>query len=156
MLSKAYALNCSCFATGAQNTWYIQKKKERAKKNHRWPHFHERNSNELHIGLGWGIGQNNLWKEIFLSKEKNNCNFWQVRYFKWRRFLSSTLFFFTVNWTQTAGFVTALIPLSSLYGISCRFEFHNLCRAWNRQHWLFIIWNFSLFTVMMELQCLQK
>ena len=23
-LSKAYALNCSCFATGAQNTLYIQ------------------------------------------------------------------------------------------------------------------------------------
>ena len=90
-----------------------------------------------------------------LSKyRKNNCNFWQVRYFKWRRFLSSTLFFFTVNWTQTAGFVTALIPLSSLYGISCRFEFHNLWRAWNRQHWLFIIWHFSLFTVMMELQFL--
>ena len=39
MLSKAYALNCSCFATGAQNTLYIQKKKERAKINHPWPHF---------------------------------------------------------------------------------------------------------------------
>ena len=108
----------------------------------------------LHIGLGWGIGQNNLWKEIFLSTEKNNCNFWQVRYFKWRRFLSSTLIFFTVNWTQTTGFVTALIPLLSLYGISCRFEFHNLRRAWNCQHWLFIIWHVSLFTVMMELQFL--
>ena len=59
--------------------------------------------------------------------------------------MSSTLFLFSVNWTQTAGFVTALNPLSSLYGISCRFEFHNLWRAWNRQHWLFIIWHFSLF-----------
>ena len=39
MLSKAYALNCFCFATGAQNTLYIQKKKERTKINHPWPHF---------------------------------------------------------------------------------------------------------------------
>ena len=38
-LSKAYAINCSCFATGAQNTLYIQKKKERTKINHPWPHF---------------------------------------------------------------------------------------------------------------------
>ena len=37
--SKAYAINCSCFATGAQNTLYIQKKKERTKINHPWPHF---------------------------------------------------------------------------------------------------------------------
>ena len=99
-----------------------------------------------------GIGQNNFWKEIFLISGKNYHIFWQVRYFKWRRFLSSTLFFFTVDWTQKVNFVTALIPLSSLYGISCRFEFHNLWRAWNRQHWLFIIWHFSLFKVMMELQ----
>ena len=83
-------------------------------------------------------------EKIFLSTGKNNCNFWQVRYFKWRRFLSSTLFFFTVNWTQTADLVTALIPLSSLYGISCRFEFHNLWRAWNRQHWLY---NLALFSI---------
>ena len=81
-----------------------------------------------------------------LSKyRKNNCNFWQVRYFKWRRFLSSTLFFFTVNWTQTAGFVTAFIPLSSLYGISCRFGFQKLWRAWNRQHWLF--YNLALLSI---------
>ena len=34
-LSKAYAINCSCFPTGAQNTLYIQKKKkERTKINH--------------------------------------------------------------------------------------------------------------------------
>ena len=33
-LSIAYAINCSCFATGAQNTLYIQKKKERTKINH--------------------------------------------------------------------------------------------------------------------------
>ena len=38
-LSKAYAINCSCFATGAQNTLYIQKKKERTIINHPWPHF---------------------------------------------------------------------------------------------------------------------
>ena len=38
-LSKAYAINCSCFATGAQNTLYKQKKKERTKINHLWPHF---------------------------------------------------------------------------------------------------------------------
>ena len=85
-------------------------------------------------------------------EKKNIHSFWQVEYFKWRRYLSSTLFFFTANWTQTAGFVTVLNPLSSLYEISRRFEFHNLWRAWNRQHWLFIIWHFSLFTLMMELQ----
>ena len=84
--------------------------------------------------------------------EKNIHTFWQVGYFKWRRFLSSTLFFFTANWTQTAGFVTVLNPLSSLYGISRRFEFHNLWRAWNRHHWLFIIWYFPLFTLMIKLQ----
>ena len=33
-LSKAYAINCSCFPTGAQNTLYIQKKKERTRINH--------------------------------------------------------------------------------------------------------------------------
>ena len=33
-LSKAYAINCSCFLTGAQNTLYMQKKKERTKINH--------------------------------------------------------------------------------------------------------------------------
>ena len=150
MLSKAYALNCSCFATGAQNTWYIQKKKERAKKKSSMTAF---SRTEFKRAAYWSRLRDRTKQSVKgnLSKyRKNNCNFWQVRYFKWRRFLSSTLFFFTVNWTQTAGFVTALIPLSSLYGISCRFEFHNLWRAWNRQHWLFIIWHFSLFTVMME------
>ena len=79
-----------------------------------------------------GIRQNHFWKEIFISTErKNGYNFWQVGYFKWRRFLSSTLYFFTVIWTQTAGFVTSLNPLSSLIKISCRFQFHNLWRAWN-------------------------
>ena len=38
-LSKAYAINCSCFATGAQNTLYKQQKKERTKISHLWPHF---------------------------------------------------------------------------------------------------------------------
>ena len=99
-----------------------------------------------------GTGQNNLWKEIFISTEKKTHNFWEVVCLKWSRFLPSTLFSFTANWTQTAGFVTVLNPLSSLYEISRRFEFHNLWRAWNRQHWLFIIWHFSLFTLMMELQ----
>ena len=33
-LSKAYAINCSCFAMGTQNTLYIQKKKERTKINY--------------------------------------------------------------------------------------------------------------------------
>ena len=93
-----------------------------------------------------------LVKGNLYKYRKKPHNFWEVVYFKWRRFLSSTLFFFTANWTQTAGFVTVLNPLSSLYEISRRFEFHNLWRAWNRQHWLFIIWHFSLFTLMMELQ----
>ena len=93
-----------------------------------------------------GIRQNHFWKEIFISTErKNGYNFWQVGYFKWRRFLSSTLYFFTVIWTQTAGFVTSLNPLSSLFGISCRFQFHNLWRAWNGQHWLFH--NLALFSI---------
>ena len=52
----------------------------------------------------WGIRQNHFWKEIFISTEgKKGYNFWQVGYFKWRRFLSSTLYFFTIIWTQTAG-----------------------------------------------------
>ena len=38
-LSKANAINCSCFATGAQNTLHKQQKKERIKVNHLWPHF---------------------------------------------------------------------------------------------------------------------
>ena len=38
-LSKAYAINCSCSATGAQNALYTQKKKERTIINHPWPHF---------------------------------------------------------------------------------------------------------------------
>ena len=33
-LSKAYAINCSCFATGARNTLYIPKKKKRTEINH--------------------------------------------------------------------------------------------------------------------------
>ena len=33
-LSKAYTINCSCFAMGTQNTLYIQKKKERTKINY--------------------------------------------------------------------------------------------------------------------------
>ena len=38
-LSKAYAINCSRIPKGAQNTLYMQKKKERTKINHPWPHF---------------------------------------------------------------------------------------------------------------------
>ena len=38
-LSKAYAINCSWFATGAQNTLHKQQKKEQIKVNHLWPHF---------------------------------------------------------------------------------------------------------------------
>ena len=101
----------------------------------------------------WRIRQNHFWNEIFISTERKNIHsFWQVGYFKWRRFLSSTLYFFTVIWTQTADFVTALNPPSSLLGISCRFQFHNLWRAWNLQRWLFIILHFSIFTVTMEPQ----
>ena len=53
--------------------------------------------------------------------------------------------FFTVIWTQTAGFVTALNPLSPLFRISCRFQFHNLWRAWNGQHRFFH--NLALFSI---------
>ena len=38
-ISKAYAINCSCFATGAQKALYNQQKKERTKRNNPWPHF---------------------------------------------------------------------------------------------------------------------
>ena len=93
-----------------------------------------------------GIRQNHFWKEIFIRTERKNIHsFRQVEYFKWRRFLSSTLYFFTVIWTQTAGFVTALNSLSSLLRISCRFQFRNVRRAWNGQHWLFH--NLALFSI---------
>ena len=36
---KAYAINCSYYATGTQNTTYKQRKRERTKRNHPWPHF---------------------------------------------------------------------------------------------------------------------
>ena len=94
----------------------------------------------------WVIRQNHFWKEICISTERKNIHsFWQVGYFKWRMFLSSTLYFFTVIWTQTAGFVTALNPLSSLLRISCRSQFRNLWRAWNGQHWRFH--NLTLFFI---------
>ena len=60
-------------------------------------------------------------------------------------FCHQLFLFFTVIWTQTAGFVTALNPLSSLLRISCRFQFRNLWRAWNGQHWLFH--NLALFSI---------
>ena len=83
---------------------------------------------------------------LLISTERKNIHgFWQVGHFKWRRFLSSTHYFFSVIWTQTAGFVTALNPLSSLFRISCRFQFRNLWRAWNGQHWLFH--NLALFSI---------
>ena len=62
-----------------------------------------------------GTGQNNLWKEIFISTEKKTHNFWEVVCLKWSRFLPSTLFSFTANWTQTAGFVTVLNPVIALW-----------------------------------------
>ena len=39
VLSKAYAINCSCFAKGAQSTLHKQEKKELTKINHPWPYF---------------------------------------------------------------------------------------------------------------------
>ena len=83
---------------------------------------------------------------LLISTERKNIHgFWQVGHFKWRRFLSSTHYFFSVIWTQTAGFVTALNPLSSLLRISFRLQFRNLWRAWNGQHWLFH--NLALFSI---------
>ena len=61
-----------------------------------------------------GAGQNNLWKEIFISTKKTH-NFWKNVCFKWSRFFPSTLYSFTAYWTQTAGVFTVLNPLSSLY-----------------------------------------
>ena len=90
-----------------------------------------------------------------LSKyRKNICNFWQVRYFKWRRFLSSTLFFFTVNWTQTAGFVTAVYLSHHFMEFPVVSGFTICDELGTASIDFFIIWNFSLFTVMMELQFL--
>ena len=114
-----------------------------------------RNSNEPHGSQSWGIRQKDLWKEIFRSTEINRHSFWQVGSFKYRSFFPSTLLFFNVNWTQRVGFIIVLNSLSSPYGISCPFQFHNLWHAWNHQHWLFRIWLISLFMVMMELQFLQ-
>ena len=92
----------------------------------------------------------NLWKEIFISTEKNNHIFWQVKYFKWRRFFIINYIFLYRKLNPNSGFChcinTSLIALWNFLS----FEFHNW--AWNRQHWLFIIWHFSLFTVMMQLQ----
>ena len=100
-----------------------------------------------------GIRQNHFWKEIFISTErKNGYNFWQVGYFKWRRFLSSTLYFFTVIWTQTAGFVTSLNPLSSLIKFPVVSSFTICDELGTASTDVLIIWHFSLFTVMMELQ----
>ena len=96
-----------------------------------------------------------MWKEIYVSTEKNRRSFWQVGWFKCK-FFSLTLFFFTVKWTQIAGFVIVLNPPSSPHGISCGLHFHNLWRAWNHQLWLFIICYFSLFTITIELQFLQR
>ena len=36
---KTCAINCSYFTTGAQKSMSRQRKKERTKKNHTWPHF---------------------------------------------------------------------------------------------------------------------
>ena len=52
----------------------------------------------------WRIRQNNFWKEISISTERKNIHsFWQVGYFKWRRFLSSTLYFFYCNLNSNSG-----------------------------------------------------
>ena len=107
----------------------------------------------LHISQRWGIRQKDFWKEIFRSTEKKNSHsLWQVGYFKCRRFYHQHYFFLNVNWTHGAGFAIVLNPLSSPYEILCRFQFHNLWHAWSRQHCLFRIWHFPLFTVVMELQ----
>ena len=102
-----------------------------------------------------GIRQNHFWKEIFISTErKNGYNFSQVGYFKWRRFLSSTIYFFMVIWTQTACFVTSFMPWFSHRSL----EFpvvpsFTICDELGTASTdFFIIWHFSLFTVMMELQ----
>ena len=39
IIPKAYAMNCSYFAMGAQNTLYNQRKKKWTKRNHPWRHF---------------------------------------------------------------------------------------------------------------------
>ena len=51
-----------------------------------------------------GDKTNHFWKEIFVSTERKNIHsFWQVEYFKWRRFLSSTLYFFYCNLNPNSG-----------------------------------------------------
>ena len=57
----------------------------------------------------------------------------------------TSLYFFYCNENLDSGLVIALYPLSSLLEISCRFQFHNLWRAWNGQHWLFH--NLALFSI---------
>ena len=56
-----------------------------------------------------------VFDKLYISNEEDFCH--------------QLCIFFTVIWTQTAGFVTALNPLSSLFGISYHFQFHNLWRA---------------------------
>ena len=94
-----------------------------------------------------GIRQTHFWKEIFIGTdwEKKNHSFLTSWIFQMKKILLSTHYFFTVIWTQTAGLVTALNPLSSLLRISSRFQFRNLWRAWNGQLWLFH--NLALFSI---------
>ena len=93
-----------------------------------------------------GIRQNHFWKEIFIRTErKKHPQFLTSWIFQMKKIIVINSIFFTVIWTQTAGFVTALNSLSSLLRISCRFQFRNVWRAWNGQHWLFH--NLALFSI---------
>ena len=78
--------------------------------------------------------------------EKKHPQFLKSWIFQMKKTFVINSIFFTVIWTQVAGFVTALNPLSSsLLRISCRFQFRNLWQAWNSQHWLFH--NLALFSI---------
>ena len=69
-LSKAYAINCSCFATGAQNTSHKQQKKERIKVNHLWPYFLVIPNSPVQfcpfpVYPGWQSHTCDPWQELF-------------------------------------------------------------------------------------------
>ena len=83
-----------------------------------------------------GTGQNHLWKEIFISTGKKPIIFGKLYISNEEDFCHQL--YFSLNFE--------LNPNSGL----CHCFKSSVIALWN--FWLFIIWHFSLFTLMMELQ----
>ena len=92
----------------------------------------------------WGMRLSHFWKKVFISTERKN-GWLDIWIFQMKKIFVINSIFFYCNVNLDSGFVIAVYPLSSLLEISCRFQFHNLWRAWNGQHWLFH--NLSLFSI---------